>query len=245
MAKRSRRAGAAHPPIPASTSLVSEDHPTASRHNWLAKRQLGNAVALAAERHARGRLVDIGCGLKPYASAFAPHVEAYVGVDHPESPHALTSVDVLADAYSVPLPDGTFQTAVMFEVLEHLERPADALAEAARLLDDGGTLILSTPFVWPIHEAPRDFFRYSPHGLRHLAEQAGFRDIEVTPLAGQWSTLALLASYAIRDAGPAPLPQLAARLASGLQRLAVPLDRVHFRPWMSWGHLMTATRSPR
>ncbi len=69
---------------------------------------------------------------------------------------------MLATAYEIPLEDGSFDTVLMTEVLEHLEEPARGLAEAGRLLRPGGKLILTTPFMWPLHEEPRDFFRYSP-----------------------------------------------------------------------------------
>jgi 2-polyprenyl-3-methyl-5-hydroxy-6-metoxy-1,4-benzoquinol methylase len=151
------------------------DHPTENSFNRLAHEQLDGVLQAAASEHARGRLVDIGCGLKPYARMFAPFVEEHVGVDHPESPHALTSVDVLATAYDIPLEAETFDTVLMTEVLEHLETPDAALAEAERLLRRGGKIILTTPFIWVLHEEPRDFFRYTPHGLRYLLENASTR----------------------------------------------------------------------
>jgi len=156
------------PPVPARVDLTGLHHPTETPANALAHRQLNNALAIAARAHARGRLLDVGCGEKPYAPLFRDLVDEHVGVDHPESIHPLSAVDVLATAYDIPLEDASFDTVLMTEVLEHLEEPARAIAEARRLLRPGGNLILSTPFMWPLHEEPRDFFRYSPHGLRHL-----------------------------------------------------------------------------
>jgi SAM-dependent methyltransferase len=232
----------ATPPIPADRALVRVDHPGEHAFNALAHRQVHNALAIAAEAHAHGRLVDIGCGLKPYAGLFAPYVSEHIGVDHPESPHALTSVDVLATAYEIPLEDGTFNTALMSEVLEHLEEPREALAEAHRLLRSDGKMILTTPFMWPLHEEPRDFFRYTPHGLRYLFESAGFKDVQIQPMAGQWSTLALLHGYALRGS---PLRRLGGLLAAYVRVAhwsAVKLDRWRYQPWMSWNHLVVARK---
>jgi len=217
-------------------------HPSGNAFNRLAKRQLGDALAAAAARHARGRLIDIGCGEKPYAAALAPHVDEHLGVDHAGSPHALTSVDVLAGAYEIPLADASFDTALMAEVLEHLEDPGRALAEANRLLRPGGTLILTVPFMWALHEEPRDFFRYSPHGLRHLLAAAGFAGIDVRPLSGQWSTLALLGGYALRTTRLGRFDRGLARVAGAAQRLAARRDAARPKPWMSWNHIAIAQR---
>ena len=40
------------------------------------------------------------------------------------------------------------------------------MAEAARVLRPDGTLLLAVPFMWGIHEAPRDFYRFTPYALR-------------------------------------------------------------------------------
>lgn len=218
-------------------------HPGEHAFNAVAKRQLDSAMRLAASQHARGRLVDIGCGLKPYAEIFAPYVEDHVGVDHESSPHAATHVDILADAYSIPLDDETFDTALMGEVLEHLERPQDGLNEAFRLLRPSGKLLLTTPFIWPLHEEPRDFFRYTPHGLRYLLGEAGFVDVDVRPLSGQWATTSMLSAYALRKtSAPSRLGRPLDVYVRARGRLAERMDRMRPQPWMSWNHLAIATR---
>jgi SAM-dependent methyltransferase len=222
--------------------VVQAAHPTGNPFNRLAKQQLEGALAAAARNHARGRLVDIGCGEKPYVGLFAEYVDAHVGVDHPDSPHALTSVDVLASAYEIPLADQTFDTALMIELLEHLETPAVALAEAHRLLRPGGWLILTTPFIWVLHEEPRDFFRYTPHALRYLLEAAGFGAVGVTPLSGQWSTLALLGGYALRDTRLGLYERPLASVVGAFQRVAARLDARERKAWMSWNHIAVARR---
>jgi SAM-dependent methyltransferase len=217
-------------------------HPTGNPFNRLAKQQLEDAITAAAARHARGRLVDIGCGEKPYAGTFAPYVDEHVGVDHPESPHALTSVDVLAGAYEIPLGDESFDTALMSEVLEHLEAPGRALAEAHRLLRPGGTLIITAPFMWVLHEEPRDFFRYSPYALRHLLARAGFTGVDVRPLSGQWSTLAILGGYALQTTRLGRFDRALGRAARLAQRIAAQRDRAQPKTWMSWSHIAVARR---
>src|SRR3954451_9355704 len=105
------------PPITALEDLADTGHPGRNEFNWLAHRHLDNALALAARDHARGRLLDVGCGMKPYEGLFAPFVSEHVGVDHPDSLHDLSAVDVLSDAYEIPLEASSFDTVLMTELL--------------------------------------------------------------------------------------------------------------------------------
>jgi SAM-dependent methyltransferase len=229
-------------PVELRRDLTDFRHPDTRPENLLAHRTLTNALATAAPKYVCGRLLDVGCGLKPYAPLLASYVTEHIGVDHPDSPHAATSVDVVASAYSIPLDDASFDTVLLSEVLEHLERPADALSECFRLLRPGGRLLLSAPFVWMVHEEPRDFYRYSPFGLRFLLEQAGFDVIALRPLGGQWLTLALMLSYALGDSPANRFPRLLARAVVTMQRAAAWADSWQFRPWLSHSHFVIAGR---
>jgi ubiquinone/menaquinone biosynthesis C-methylase UbiE len=139
-------------------------------------------------KHARGRLLDIGCGTKPLEATFRPYVTEHVGVDHEETLHDQSRIDLFGTAYALPVEDASFDTVLSTAVLEHLEDPAAALREARRVLKPGGVAIYSAPLFWNIHEAPRDFYRFTPYGFEHLFQQAGFRVEEVRPLAGFWMT---------------------------------------------------------
>jgi SAM-dependent methyltransferase len=78
------------------------------------------------------------------------------------------------------------------QVLEHVPEPATVLAELHRILTSGGTLYLTVPLVWELHELPHDYYRYTGEGLRHLLEGAGFTSIEVEPRNDCFTTLAQL-----------------------------------------------------
>jgi SAM-dependent methyltransferase len=216
-------------------------HPNEHARNRLAYRQLSAALEYAARRYATGRLIDIGCGSKPWAPTFTAHVEEHIGVDHEATIHGLAAVDIVADAYNMPFENGSVDTVLMTEVLEHLEVPAKALAECQRILRPGGHLILTTPFSWPLHEEPRDFFRYSPFGLRHLSEEAGLEVVELRALSGIWSTLSLHFSWAMLG-HRGRFPALIDALSISAQRLAWWLERVDWRETLSWNHLLVARR---
>ena len=80
-------------------------------------------------------------------------------------------VQILADAYRLPFGEGAFDVVLCTEVLEHLHTPAAALAEMYRVLKPDGKLLLTTPFAYPIHYAPTDYYRYTRFGLLHLLGQ--------------------------------------------------------------------------
>lgn len=144
---------------------------------------------------ARGRLLDVGCGDKPYQDLFLPYVSEYVGIEHEASFNATSASastrkpDVLYDGRRLPFEDQSFDTVLNVQVLEHTPYPAALVAELARVLKVDGVLILSAPFQFRLHEQPHDYYRYSPHGLRVLCEASGLEILEVHSQGSLWSVL--------------------------------------------------------
>jgi SAM-dependent methyltransferase len=162
------------------------------RNTWLHPRYIGsvhlNALIRNLSSHASGTLIDIGCGRRPYESMLRPHVTRYFGLDRPvDATHA--NMDVIADAMSLPLLDGCVDTVLATEVIEHLPDPDGFVAEVARVLRVSGAFIVSAPFMEPLHEEPRDYFRFTPHGLRVLLERRQFAVEIVEQRGGWWSVV--------------------------------------------------------
>ena len=149
-------------------------------------------------RFMKGRLIDIGCGTKPYKEQLEDYVTEHIGVDHSDTSHDKSNIDIFATAYDIPLSDNSFDSAICTCVLEHLEEPELALKECHRLLKPGGYAIYHTPFIWHLHEEPRDFYRYTLHGLRYLFGKAGFEVIEIRPVCGFVVTFTQLHLYLVR-----------------------------------------------
>lgn len=194
--------------------------------------------------HLRGRLIDIGCGRKPYADMVRGHVTEHVGVDQPQSMHGIDAVDLLGTAYAIPAPDESFDSAICTAVLEHLEEPEAAIRECFRVLRPGGTAVYTVPFIWHLHEEPRDFFRYSKHGLRYLFEKVGFEIEEIEALSGFWVTFGQLFVYNIYrfHRGVLRFIPIIPALAIVIQAVARALDAIDKSEQWTWMYLVVARK---
>ena len=143
----------------------------------------------------KGRLIDIGCGTKPYLDLLAPYVGEHVGVDRADPFNETARVDLTGTAYAIPAPDASFDAALATAVLEHLNEPEQAIRECFRVLRQGGVALYTVPMIWHLHAEPYDYYRFTNHGLRHLFEKAGFTIVEITPMSGFGVTFATLFSY--------------------------------------------------
>ena len=137
------------------------------------------------------RIVDLGCGAKPYERYFNGATQ-YVGVDLPVERSA-NKLEKRADVYArlseLPLESGRFDVLLCTQVLEHVPDVGAVLAEGHRVLRDGGLAIVSVPFMAAEHEVPHDYLRFTSFGIRELLERAGFERIEVKKQFGFWSAI--------------------------------------------------------
>jgi ArsR family transcriptional regulator len=125
-------------------------------------------------------LLDIGTGTGRMIEILAPRVERALGIDQSREMLAVARVNLervglensavrLGDMYQLALPDASFDAVVIHQVLHYADRPAAAIAEAARVLRPNGILVLVD---------------FAPHALEYLrAEHAhrrlGFADAEI------------------------------------------------------------------
>jgi len=199
-----------------------------------------------ANRYVTGRLIDIGCGEKPYQNLVAPLVTEHIGLDLPSGIHGGTSVDLIGSAYKIPSVDSEFDSALCTAVLEHLEEPEQALLECFRVLKPEGNAIYSVPFIWHLHEEPRDFYRFSKYGLEYLFEKTGFEVIEIQALSGFWVTFGQLLIYNLYRLNRGPLRWLHIIDLIGLpfQAFFYLLDKIDRTEQWTWMYMLVA-RKPR
>jgi SAM-dependent methyltransferase len=191
-----------------------------------------------------GRLLDIGCGTKPRASLFKGLVDHHVGVDHVNTLHDKSNIDLFATAYEIPVKSTSFDHAICTAVLEHLEEPELALRECWRVLKRGGMAIYSVPFIWHLHEEPRDFYRFSKYGLKYLFDKVGFEIIEIKALSGFWVTFGQLFVYNVYRFNRGFLRWIPIIPAFGLfvQGLSYLFDRVDKTEQWTWMYMVVARK---
>jgi len=148
-------------------------------------RLLAAEYARVITTHARGRLLDCGCGDVPYYGMYRELASEVVCIDWGNSPHGRDHVDREVDLnQDLPLPDESFDTVLLADVLEHIKAPQRLLGEIARVLAPSGKLLLMVPFFYQVHEPPHDYFRYTRFGLEQLCAQAGLTVVELRPYGG-------------------------------------------------------------
>jgi SAM-dependent methyltransferase len=131
-----------------------------------------------------GRLMDFGCGLKPYESLF--QVTEYIGVDFTgegETYHQ-EKVDVFYDGKTLPFPDNHFDSIFSSEVFEHIFNLPEIMAELRRVLKPGGKILVTCPFAFGEHEIPTDYARYTSFAIKHMFQANGFRIIRYEKTGG-------------------------------------------------------------
>ncbi len=190
--------------------MISKNHSNRKLHNWLVY-NIGDKFLRKYSSFFYGNLYDFGCGESPYKAYFLNYADTYTGVEWAGSFHD-TRADVAADLNKpIPIESNSADCIVSLSVLEHLCEPQNMLNEAFRILKPGGHIVLQVPWQWWIHEAPHDYFRYTPFGLRYLLEKAGFSEISVEPQSGFFTTHLIKFNYFSKRfvRGPKPFRLLA------------------------------------
>ncbi len=133
-----------------------------------------------------GKVLDVGCGQKPYRNWFT-NVSEYIGIDVDEQSKA----DILINPEtSWPFPDEYFDVILSTQVLEHVKDIKITVNEIHRVLKPDGIAIFSFPFLYNEHGAPWDFRRFTVYGAINLFPD--WKVIYIRPLGKIGSTLALL-----------------------------------------------------
>ncbi len=138
----------------------------------------------------KGTIADLGCGFAPFHEWYSRHVDSAVLVDWPNTIHKNQLIDIEADlSKALPLGDGTVDTVLLSSVIEHLPKPGLIFSESLRILRPGGHVLIEVPFSYWLHEVPHDYYRYTEHGLRRLAEEVGGEVLVLEPFGTAFGTV--------------------------------------------------------
>jgi SAM-dependent methyltransferase len=166
-------------------------------HYWVRKSIL--AAILGSRGRITGDVLDIGCGRMPYRALLTgPEfgVRRYIGLDLEKNRYG--TPDLTWDGQRIPLEDASVDSVLLTEVLEHCHDPAAVLREAARVMRPGAAMVFTVPFLWPLHDLPDDYYRYTPSMLERLLQHSGFESVEIHALGGWDASLAQMIGLWVR-----------------------------------------------
>ncbi len=168
------------------------------------------------------RVLDVGCGQKPYEPLFAPFATAYVGVDPVENPRA----ELRGPIEALPVEDGSYDVILCNQVLEHCDDPPQAVSELRRVTAPGGRVLASTHGVMAYHPSPTDYWRWTHAGLEKLFLDSGdWASVRVTPSSGTTACLGMLFSmYLDLSFRRLHLGVVARPLVAGVNTIAEAID---------------------
>jgi SAM-dependent methyltransferase len=130
-----------------------------------ARKMFDRMLKLVPKRTGPLRILDLGCGYKPFQSLL-PN-DQYLGVDMSLNSFA----DVIADNHNLPFKDSIFDIIIVSEVLEHCENEYQVIKELRRVAKNQALVYLTLPFIFPLHGVPYDFNRFTRHKLKSLFKQ--------------------------------------------------------------------------
>ncbi len=137
------------------------------------------------KEHAKGKLLDLGCGKVPLHAAYKDFVTDNICVDWSSTFHKNEYLDYELDlTKKLPFNDNEFDTIILSDVLEHIPVPELLWDEMTRILTMNGKIIMNVPFYYWLHEQPHDYYRYTEFALRRFAENSGLRLIQLKPIGG-------------------------------------------------------------
>lgn len=195
----------------------------------------------AIAKYVKGSVLDVGAGFMPYKKFINKKASSYWSTDFAKTHDGITYVGD-AQSLSKTVKGKRFDTIFCTEVLEHLPDPFQAVAEFHKTLNDGGTIILSVPFVMPLHNEPYDFYRYTKYGLLKLFEK--FEVMELTPSGGLLSLLHYLVSSSLLPLTypTRPLFYLLAYINWPIGELCYRLDNLLFRKMMPFKYIIVCKK---
>lgn len=115
-----------------------------------------------------GKIINVGSGSRRIA-------EKVINID----PMPFKEVDIVARGDALPFKDNEVARVICDTVLEHVENPSAVIAEIDRVLEKGGYLYVTVPFLYPFHSSPHDFYRWTKEGVHQELNHFDIRMIGV------------------------------------------------------------------
>ncbi|WP_186647718.1 class I SAM-dependent methyltransferase [Fluviispira vulneris] len=159
----------------------------------IVENNISKCMEKESKKYAKGNLIDIGCGKKPYEEIFLKYVKSYYGIDNELTMKSNygneTKADLYCDCENTGLMSESFDTLLSTQVLEHVFNTESFINECHRLLKKNGIAIFTVPQLWQLHSEPYDYYRFTKYSLISHFKNAGFEIIELYPIEGAFAAL--------------------------------------------------------
>ncbi len=153
---------------------------------YLIRRNIRKFVYNSVKNKQFSIVLDVGAGKSPYKKIIKHNKYICLDIENRGNCENLVLIDANKEW---PIKDNYADLVLATETLEHIRKPQEFIKEVYRVLRPGGILILTTPFVWPLHEEPNDYFRYTKYGLKMFLKNAGFKFIKIKESNGYCYTM--------------------------------------------------------
>jgi len=205
-----------------------------------------NITNFSKEIKPGSKILDVGCGIKPYKNLFFDM--EYLGIDiqgggHPD---ADKTVDKFFDGTNIPYEDNKFDVVICTEVLEHSLEPEKLTLEINRVLKNEGTLYLTMPFVWNEHETPYDFRRFTSFEHKRILQKNNFFIDSIESINGVFTTSSqLVCAYIFESTkigGTFLKFILSIFVFVPIQLFSIILDKLTRNKWITLGYVVIAKK---
>ena len=138
----------------------------------------------------KGKLLDLGCGNKPYSAIYNEVCDSSIGCDVPFSLHkdSIVEVQCFAEDIDKHFEPESFDCVLCTEVIEHTVNDRKVISNINLILNKDGYLIISAPFTYVLHEAPHDYRRYTLYGLKNILEENNFEVKSIFSMGATFSS---------------------------------------------------------
>ncbi len=151
--------------------------------------------------HIKNSLLDVGCGQKPLRNFFV-NSTVYHGIDFknysttkdfPKSKPDYYFSNGYKQTLNLPFADNSYHNCVCFQVLEHHPNPQKLISELIRVTKREGYILITAPFLYPLHEIPNDYQRITIYGYTELFKL--HKNVHICEILEQGSFFSVLAMF--------------------------------------------------
>jgi len=135
--------------------------------------------------HAKGSMLDLGCGNVPLYCVYKSIVNKITCVDWSNSYFKNSHIDMECNLTELlPFPDKSYDTILITDVLEHINNPFMLWHEMTRILKPNGKILIGVPFLFSLHDEPYDYFRYTEFAIKMFCESNYLQVLSIDSMGG-------------------------------------------------------------